>query len=131
MIRHAGGVQRDRQRGQATVELALVLPLVVMLLLAVVQVALVARDAILVVHAAREAVREAAVNAASGAARTAAEAGSGLTGPRLVVEVNKREAPGGQVEVGVRYRAPTDVPLVGALVPDVTLSSRAVMRVES
>lgn len=120
-----------RQRGQATVELALVLPLVVMLLLAIVQVALVARDAILVVHAAREAVREAAVSAASGAARTAAESGSGLTGPRLDVQVKKREPPGGQVEVAVHYRAPTDVPLVGALVPDVTLSSRAVMRVES
>jgi len=122
---------RRGSRGQATVELALVLPLVVMLLLAVVQVALVARDAILVVHAAREAVREAAVNAASGAARTAAEAGSGLHGSRLDVRVTKRETPGGQVRVEVRYRAPTDVPLVGGLVPDVALTSQAVMRVES
>jgi hypothetical protein len=118
-------------RGQATVELALVLPLVVMLLLAVVQVALVARDAILVVHAAREAVREAAVNASPAAPRTAAEAGSGLTGPRLAVTVTKRDTPGGQVAVEVRYRAPTNVPLVGSLVPDVALSSAAVMRVES
>jgi Flp pilus assembly protein TadG len=129
-------VSRIRRRrpgsgGQATVELALVLPLVVMLMLAVVQVALVARDAILVVHAAREAVREAAVTAASGAARRAAEAGSGLSGPRLDVRVTKRESPGGQVAVEVRYRAATDVPLVGGLVPDVRLSAGAVMRVES
>ena len=119
-----------RDRGQASVELALVLPLVLMLLLAVVQVALVARDAILVVHAAREAVREAAVDAASRTARTAAEAGSGLRAPRLSVRVVKRERPGGQVQVDVKYRAATDVPLIGPLIPDVKLSSRAVMRVE-
>ena len=112
-------------------ELALLLPLVVMLLLAVVQVGLVARDAVLVVHATREAVREAAVTAATGAARRAAEAGSGLTGPRLTVDVVRRDSPGGQVQVVVRYRAPTGVPLVGQLVPDVRLSSRATMRVES
>ena len=120
-----------REAGQASVELALVLPLVLLLLLAVVQVALIARDAVLVVHAAREAVREAAVTAADGAARHAAEVGSGLTGPRLAVRVTKRETPGGQVRVVVRYRAPTEVPLVGALVPDVELQAGAVMRVES
>ncbi|HZN13293.1 MAG TPA: TadE/TadG family type IV pilus assembly protein [Acidimicrobiales bacterium] len=124
-------MRRGSEEGQATVELALVLPLVVLLLLAVVQVALIARDAVLVVHAAREAVREAAVTAASGAAQRAAEAGSGLTGPRLVVTVNRREPPGGQVQVTVNYRAPTDVPLVGPIIPDVRLSSGAVMRVES
>ena len=119
------------QRGQATVELALLLPFVVMLLLAVVQVGLVARDAVLVVHATREAVREAAVTPAAGAARRAAEAGSGLSGPRLRVEVTRRQPPGGQVEVVVNYRAPTGVPLIGPIVPDVRLSSRATMRVES
>ena len=123
--------QRRCQGGQATVELALLLPLVVMLLLSVVQVGLVARDAVLVVHAAREAVREGAVTAAPGAARRAAEAGSGLSGPRLRVEVTRRQPPGGQVEVVVNYRAPTGVPLIGPLVPDVWLSSRATMRVES
>jgi Flp pilus assembly protein TadG len=122
---------RAGQGGQATVELALVLPFVAMLLLAVVQVALVARDAVLVVHAAREAVREAAVTPAPGAARRAAEAGSGLTGPRLRVTVVRRAPPGGQVQVRVNYRAPTDVPLIGPLIPDVGLSSEAVMRVES
>jgi Flp pilus assembly protein TadG len=124
-------VSRPDSRGQATVELALVMPFVVLLLLAVVQVALVARDAVLVVHAAREAAREAAVNAANGAARTAAEAGSGLSGPRLNVKVNRRDPPGGRVQVTVKYRAPTDVPLIGQLVPDMGLSAGATMRVES
>ena len=57
--------------------------------------------------------------------------GSGLSGPRLAVRVLRRDAPGGQVRVAVNYRAPTDVPLVGPLIPDIKLSSGAVMRVES
>ena len=52
-------------RGQATVELALVFPVLVLFLLALVQTALVARDAVLVQDAARAAVREASVDAGS------------------------------------------------------------------
>ena len=63
-----GPVRRRRgDGGQASVELALVLPLVVLLLLAVVQLGLLVRDQILVVHAAREAAREAAVDPAADA----------------------------------------------------------------
>ena len=43
------------ESGQATVEFALVLPLVVFLILAVLQTALVVRDYVATVHAAREA----------------------------------------------------------------------------
>ena len=52
--------------GQATVELALMLPMVVLLLMAVFQVALVARDQVLAVQAARAAAREAPVDAGTG-----------------------------------------------------------------
>ena len=55
------GGRAGADRGQSTVEFALVLPLVVMVLLLVVQVGLVVRDQVLVVHAAREAARAAAV----------------------------------------------------------------------
>ena len=51
-----------RQRGQATVELALGLPLVLLGVLLVVQVGLVVADQVRVVHAAREGVRAAAVD---------------------------------------------------------------------
>ena len=51
-----------RERGQATVEFALLLPLVVMVALAVVQVALIVRDHVGTVHAAREAARAASVD---------------------------------------------------------------------
>jgi Flp pilus assembly protein TadG len=116
--------------GQAAVELALVLPLVFVLLLALVQLGLLVRDAVLVVHAAREAAREAAVDADPDAPRRAAVAGSGLDGRRLDVAVAGRAGPGSRVQVALRYRAPASVPLVGPLLGDVTLHARAAMRVE-
>lgn len=120
-----------RDEGQATVELALALPLVALLLLALVQVGLVVRDAVLVVHAAREAARQAAVAPGDAGVRDAAVASSGLEPDRLTVEVTGRGAPGSRVRVRVRYRAPTAVPLVGGLIGDLTLTAGATMRVET
>ena len=113
------------QTGQATVELALCLPVVVLVLLLVVQVALVARAQVLVVHAAREGARAEVVRA--GAAGAAARRAPGLRADRVQVD----SAPAGDaVAVTVRYRAPTDVPLVGALVGDPELRATVVMLVE-
>jgi Flp pilus assembly protein TadG len=117
-------------RGQATVEVALILPVLATLLLAVVQVGLVVRDQILVTHAAREAARSAAVDPSPGAARAAAVDGSGLPAARLQVAVSDRDGPAGRVRVAVAYRTPTDVPLVGRLVGELTLRAEATMRVE-
>lgn len=115
-----------RQDGQATVELALALPVVVLVLLLVVQVALVARAQVLVVHAAREGARAEAVRA--GAAGGAARRTPGLAVDRLEVSA----APvGDDVSVQVRYRAPTRVPLVGALVGDPELRATVVMHIEA
>ncbi|MEA2825837.1 MAG: hypothetical protein QOG43_276 [Actinomycetota bacterium] len=116
--------------GQAAVELALVLPLVAILLLALVQVGLVVRDQILVLHAAREAAREAAVDGGPEVPARAAAASSTLDASRLTVESSGRAGPGSRVRIHVSYRAPTDVPLVGAALPDVTLEASATMRVE-
>ncbi|HZA87114.1 MAG TPA: TadE/TadG family type IV pilus assembly protein [Acidimicrobiales bacterium] len=116
--------------GQATVELALVLPLVAVLLLSIVQAAVLARDQILVTHAAREAVRAAAVDPDPAAARRAAEQAGPLSADRLRVEVVGRGEVGSRVKVTVSYRAPTAVPLAGAFVDDVVLDAGATMRVE-
>ncbi|MDQ6725897.1 MAG: pilus assembly protein [Actinomycetota bacterium] len=116
--------------GQASVELALVLPLVIVLLLAVAQVGLLVRDQILVVHAAREAAREAAVDSAPDAPRQAALASSTLAGDRLTVTSTGRGAAGSRVRVEVAYRSPTALPLVGAAVGDLTLRASVTMRVE-
>ena len=55
---------------------------------------------------------------------------SALDASRLHVEVAGREGSGSQVHVRVVYRAATDVPIVGALVGDVTVEAYATMRVE-
>ncbi len=120
-----------RQEGQASVELALLLPIVVLLLLAILQVGLLARDVVLVTHAAREAARAAAVDPTPGAAATAARRSSGLDPERMAVSVSTRAEPGSRVEVTVTYRAPTDVPIVGSLLGEPTLRSSTTMRVES
>ncbi|MFM8971171.1 MAG: TadE/TadG family type IV pilus assembly protein [Actinomycetota bacterium] len=117
---------RPGSAGQATVELALLLPVFFALLLLLVQVALVARDAIVVVHAARAAAREAAVT--PDGARVRAAATRSL--PRARARVLRRDGPGGDVVVEVAYLARTDLPIVGGVLPDLTLRSRAVLRVE-
>ena len=107
-------------------EFALVLPLFFALVVLVFQVALVGRDEILVVHSARAAAREAALT--NDAARIAAAATRAL--PGAVVHVARRGAVGEPVEVDVTYTSATDLPVVGSVLPDLTLHQRAVMRVE-
>lgn len=119
-----------REEGQATVELALLLPLVCLLLLAVVQVGVVAVARVRLEHGAREAVRALAVSPSVPAARNAALRGGGLEASALEVAVSGRGVPGSTVEVRLRYRVVTDVPLVGLLLEDVTLQTAAAMRVE-
>jgi TadE-like protein len=117
-------------RGQATVELALLLPLVALVMVGVIQLALVARDHNLVAHAAREAVRAAAVDENPAAPRLAAERAGPLAPGRLDVRTTDRGQPGSSITAIVTYDSPVRVPFVGALVDDVRLEARATMRVE-
>ena len=119
--------RRRPERGQATVELALTLPFVAVLLLAVVQVLVVAHAQLLVEHAAREAARVAAVGADPDAVRRAATSPD-APGVPPAVEVHALD--GGLVEVTVRQPYATDVPIVGALSPDLELVGRATFRLE-
>lgn len=119
-----------RDDGQATVELALVLPLVALMALAVVQTSVVAYRQLLVVHAAREGARAAAVSDDDrlGAAERAVAGAGGLE--RAALHVSVREE-GELVEVEVTFDEPTDVALVGALIPSLELRARAAMQIES
>lgn len=121
----------EHDAAQATVELALLLPVVVALLLAVLQVGLLARDVVLVTHASREAARVAATDPDPRAARAAAIASSGLDGRRLTVTLHGRGGEGSRVEAEVIYRIHLAIPLVGALIGDRTIRSSATMRVEA
>jgi hypothetical protein len=103
---------------------------VVILLLLLVQAGVLARDQVLVTHAAREAVRAAAVDDDAGAPERAAVAAGPLDASRLSVESRGRGEPGSRVTVEVTYRAATSVPLIGRFVGDVDLHARATMRVE-
>ena len=115
-----------RERGQATVEFAFVLPLVVLAALAVIQVGLVVRDQLGVVHAAREAARVASVDPDRGAAVRAAH----RTLPGAAVHVGDRGRVGDDISVTVEYHSVTSLPLVGVLFPDPDLRATATMRVE-
>ncbi len=112
----------EPDRGQAVVELALAMPLVFVLVLGIVQVGLVVRDQLAVVGAAREAARAASVSASPAAAAARAAGGSGLRG--LTVATS---AGGSSVTVVVTATSVTDVPLVGALLPDVTVRAQVTM----
>ena len=122
--------QGGEDTGQATVEVALLLPVLAVLLLGVLQVAVVARDSVLVTHAAREAARAAAVDSRPGAALAAARSSSGLDPARLTARSTRRGGPGGRVEVRVWYRSPTDLPIIGRLVGDPLLTAMVTMRIE-
>jgi Flp pilus assembly protein TadG len=109
--------------GQAAVELALVLPAVVLLILALMQFALVGRDELLVVHAAREAARAASVGASGAAAGTRVLAG-------VTVTISGGARVGDPVVATVSYRSVTGLPLVGPLIPDPWLHAQVTMRTE-
>lgn len=132
------GVRRDlasgsepgarTQRGQATVETALLMPFIALVLLAVIQVGLVVRGRILVTHAAREGARVAAVGGSDSEVGRAAMAAGNLPLDRMRVEVDRS---GGVASVTVIYSDPTDVPLVGAMLGDAEMEAVARMRIES
>lgn len=126
----SGPPPRKRESGQATVELALCLPILFLVLLALVQVGLVARDQVMLTHAAREAAREAAVDDNRSAPRKAALARSGLDPDRMKVEVQGQKRGSRKVRARLSYRVPTKVAVVGVLVPDLTLRAEASMRRE-
>ena len=103
------------------------MPFLALMLLTVVQVGLLVRTRVLVTHAAREAVRSAAVGAGDGEVRSAALAAADLDPRRLQVLVGRS---GGRATVDLRYVEATDVPLVGPLVGEAVFEARATMRLE-
>ena len=113
-------------RGQATVELALCLPLLFVFLLGIVQLVVIVRDQLAVQLAAREAARAAAVAAPSAAAAQAAAARAISLRPLTVAASSSASV----VTVTVSHVTPTDVPLIGALLPDVTVTATATMALE-
>lgn len=126
------GRWRRTSGGQASLELALVLPLILTLVLFLAQMGLVVRDQLMVVHAAREGARAAAVDDRLDVARLAVLGSARLDPTRTQVQL-VRGAVGGvdTVTVRVTYTSVTDLPLIGALVGDVSITEATTMRLEA
>ena len=118
------------QRGQATVELALLLPVVALLAWTLVEIGAIAVDNVRLWHAAREAARVGAVDADPSSIRDAAEA-SGLRPLELAVDPNAEERIQGEpLTIRVVYRPSSTVPFVGSLFEGIVLTADATMRIE-
>ncbi len=122
--------RKRAEGGQATVELALALPILVLLLAALVEVGLLVADQGRLWHAAREAVRVAVVDPDVADARAAAER-TGLRPLDLSVspEMHLRRQ-GDPLTVTLRYRPAARVPLFGVFLQRIDLAAQATMRIE-
>jgi Flp pilus assembly protein TadG len=125
--------RRASQRGQATVEFALVLPILLTVLFAIAEMAVAFGDYIEVSGAARDGARAASVsrltgNPAGAAVNAARASAGGVDLAQLGVTVDSTWAQGSLVRVTVTY--PYTIRLYGMGVASGTLSSTTSMRVE-
>ncbi len=109
-------------------ELALLLPVVALVLLAVIQFGLIARDRVLTVHAARTVARAVAVRPDRKTA-LAALAEAVPDADRFDVELGGELRGGGLATVTVSAPA-TRIAFLGAVLPTVVVRERLVVRVE-
>jgi len=123
---------RLRERGSAAVEFALLLPILLVLLLAFVQVGVIARDSLVLTQASRAGAREAAIQGSRDAVDQAVRAAAvGLDPDRISVVATWSGARGAPVTVDVAYEAPVASLLAGWLLPPtVSLRASATMRQE-
>ena len=123
---------RAGECGSSVVEFALLLPILLLVLLALVQVGVLARDSLLLTQASRAGAREAAVQPSSDAVEQAVrDAAPGLEADRLSVNIDRSGTRGSPVTVSVGYEAPVATLLGGWLLPaSVPLAASATMRQE-
>lgn len=117
----------------ATVEFALVLPLVLLMILALLEVGLLVKDRLVLEGSARAGAREAAVSIDEAAVSQAVlDAAASLDADAIDITVTREGGVGTAVTVEVDYHAAVDVPFVEWLFPSVIdLSASAVMRQET
>lgn len=122
--------RRGAEDGQATIELALALPILALLLAALVEVGLLVADQGRLWHAAREAVRIASVDPDTEDVRAAAER-PGLAPVDLDVTPSAHlRRQGDPLTVSLAYHPQARVPLFGIFLERLTLRARATMRIE-
>jgi Flp pilus assembly protein TadG len=114
------------ERGSLTVEAALVIPVILLVLIAAIEVVAAISTQLELVSAAREGARVAATTPDPAAAVAAARTVIGDSS--AVVSVTRPHVVGRQAEVVVELRKRLVTPLLGGV--SIPLSARAVMRVE-
>ena len=118
--------QADPHRGQAAVELALVMPVVVVFMLLILQVGLVVREQIALIHACGAAARAASIaDSPDDAAHFVLAASSVGDGANIAVTTKD-----GMVTVDVVINHPTDLAIVGFFLPDLTLRASATYQLQ-
>lgn len=118
------------ERGQATVEVALTLPLVALLLGVIVETGIVAAGRSRAWNAAREAARVAAVHSEEDVVERAVDE-AGLAGAEVIIEPAPMERVQGEpVTVRLTYGHEGVLPLVGNIFGAVTFEASATMRIE-
>lgn len=124
--------RKERNEGQATVEMALVLPVLIWLLIGTVDIARMANAYLTVQHAAREAVRLGITGATDAAVtQRALDAAAGLDPTSLTVSVTPAglRPTGTDVTVTVSYQYSV-LALMGIIGDDVPLQGSLTARVE-
>jgi Flp pilus assembly protein TadG len=115
----------DRQAGQASVEFALTLPIVVVMALGLVLVGTAVRNELAVELAAREGARAAAVSATPVVAATAAA----RRATSLPIDVTTT-SDASTITVTVTYVDPVDVAIIGSVIGPVAHTASATMALE-
>jgi Flp pilus assembly protein TadG len=121
--------RQSRERGQALVEFALVLPILMTLILGIIQFGIVFHDYLALTDAVRSGARQAAVTHDAGAATNAVTSSAAeLKASDLQVGVSSSWAPGSDVTVTATY--PYDISVLGIVVKSGRLSAATTARVE-
>lgn len=116
------------ERGSAVVEFALVVPLLLVLVLGIAEVAVVARTEIQLMHASREGARQAATSPDTRRAAAAVRTTLGALGARARISVRRPSGVGEPATVVVRLTHRVAAPIFGGF--DVTLGATTTMRTE-
>jgi Flp pilus assembly protein TadG len=118
--------------GQATLEAALAMPVVLLALLLIVQVGIVVRDALALDQAAREGARAMAITASPDEARAAVGRAAGpLDASRVATSVSDATKRGEDADVDLSYIEELRIPIVSKIVSlHLPLKAEATMRLE-
>jgi hypothetical protein len=116
------------ERGSAVVEFALIVPLVLILAVGIIEVAVVARSEIQLIHAAREGARQAATSPDTSKAAAAVRRALGDAGSRARISIRRPSGVGESASVRVSMRHRVAAPILGGF--SVDLGASASMRTE-